>query len=203
MSAPATRSLAGSRSNAELVKNHAQHISQQLFADRDARVYAVLDGARIPDLLPKLDEQNPESECLYRGELAPDIAEVAPYLVQLEPASPFTNWILQHGWGNNWGIFATSPADLRAMRRHFRTFLIVHDEEGKPLYFRFYDPRVLRVYLPTCNADELKTVLGPVSNYFLEDENPNIMLRFSGFSGSIQQERVSINSKQSATEGGE
>lgn len=174
------------------MKNIVQQLTRHLFADEHARVFAVLDGAMIPGLLPKLHEQRPEYECLYRGELAPDLAEVAPYLVQLEPASGFTSWLLEHGWGNNWGVFATSAADLRAMRRHFRTFLIVHDEEGKPLYFRFYDPRVLRVYLPTCNSDELKTFLGPVINYILEDNHPNTMLRYRASSSSIQQDRVSI-----------
>jgi hypothetical protein len=64
----------------------------------------------------------------------------------MELRGHFTNWILEHGWGKNCGIFATSAADLRQMRRHLRTFLVVHDEEGKPLYFRYYDPRVLRVF---------------------------------------------------------
>ncbi|MBA3805009.1 MAG: DUF4123 domain-containing protein [Acidobacteria bacterium] len=146
----------------------------------------------IPGLLPKLHEQRPEYECLYRGELAPDLAEVAPYLVQLEPSSDFTNWILEHGWGKHWGIFATSTVDLRAMRRHFRTFLIVHDEEGKPLYFRFYDPRVLRVYLPTCNADELKSFFGPVITYTLEDKNSDVMLCIRITAGSVQEERMTI-----------
>jgi hypothetical protein len=30
------------------------------------------------------------------------------------------------------------------------------------LLFRYYDPRVLRVYLPSCRPSELETVFGPV-----------------------------------------
>ncbi len=174
------------------MKNFIEQLSQHLFADEHAHTYAVLDGAMIPELLPKLYEREPEYECLYRGELAPDIAEVAPYLVLLESASNFTNWILEHGWGKNWGIFATSAADLRQMRRHFRTFLIVHDEEGTPLYFRYYDPRVLRVYLPTCNAEELTEMFGSVTSYLLEDEDSNTALRFRVESGSIRSEKIQI-----------
>ena len=174
------------------MKQLAPQISQHLFADPHANTYAVLDGAQIPDLLPRLHEQRPEYECLYRGELAPDIAEVAPYLVQLEPDSDFTLWLLEHGWGHNWGIYATSTADLRAMRRHFRTFLIVHDEEGKPLYFRFYDPRVLRVYLPTCNANELTMIFGFINSYILENENPNSALRFNRVSDAVRAETLSV-----------
>lgn len=55
------------------------------------------------------------------------------------------------------------------LRRHFRRFLRVTDEQGQPLMFRYYDPRVLRVYLPTCTAEELALVFGPVSAYLIED----------------------------------
>ena len=174
------------------MSNLVAQLSQHLFADKSAHAYAVLDGAMISDLLPNLHRYHPAYECLYRGELAPDIAEVAPYLVQLEPARDFTNWLLAHGWGHNWGIYATAATDLRALRRHFRTFLIVHDEEGKPLYFRFYDPRVLRVYLPTCKAEELKTIFGPVSNYIFEDKNPEAMLYFRAADGTVQKDIVTI-----------
>jgi hypothetical protein len=170
----------------------ATSIHGQLFSVEGADVYAVLDGASIPDLLQALVNHQPDYECLYRGELAPDMAEVAPYLVRLEPDSDFTDWLVTKGWGNHWGVFAAADADLRAMRRHFRTFLVVYDSNGKPLRFRYYDPRVLRLYLPTCNAEELRTVFGPVVCYLLEDQDPDVMLRFKVESGSLKQERKAL-----------
>jgi Domain of unknown function (DUF4123) len=167
-------------------------IHDRLFSVDGTSVYAVLDGASIPDLLEALVKHQPEYECLFRGELAPDMAEVAPYLVHLEPDSDFTNWVVTEGWGNHWGIFVVADEDLRAMRRHFRTFLVVYDNNGKPLHFRYYDPRVLRVYLPTCNAEELQTVFGPVIGYLLEDEDPNVMLCFQAESGALKQEKKAL-----------
>jgi hypothetical protein len=157
-----------------------QVLHAHLFPQEDGlNTYAVLDGASIPDLLDHLyGEARPEFACLYRGELEPDIAEVAPYLVLLKPGQPFTDWLLTEGWGKHWGIFAISPADFKATQKHFRTFLMVKDPDGKQLYFRYYDPRVLRIYLPTCNAAETATVFGPVRSYTLEDENPATPLRF-------------------------
>ncbi len=169
-----------------------QSISEPLFSKEETNVYAVLDGASIPDLLARLDHCEPEYVCLYRGELAPDMAEVAPYLVRLEPQSEFTDWVLGQGWGQHWGIFAISHAGIREMRQHLRSFLTVYDSEGKPLLFRYYDPRVLRVYLPTCNAEELATVFGPIECYMFEDENPNAALRFRVSSGSLQQEELRL-----------
>ncbi len=175
--------------------NGMQWLSAQLFADPTAGAFAVLDGASVPGLLDQLDRFEPEYECLYRGDLEPDLAEVAPYLVRLQPDSPFTAWVIGEGWGNHWGIFAASPADLREMRHHFRTFLTVHDPEGKPLYFRYYDPRVLRVYLPTCNREELATVFGPVTHYLLEDQDAGALLRFEVKSGALAQEKIALPSE--------
>jgi hypothetical protein len=161
-------------------------IARELFKNEEGSTFAVLDGASVPDLLDTLDREKPEYECLYRGELAPDLAAMAPYLVRLEPESPFASWIIRHGWGNHWGIFALSSSDLRTLRQHFRRFLTVHDgETGKPLLFRYYDPRVLRVYLPTCNAEELTAIFGPVSSFVQEGEDPVSSLRFHLANGSL------------------
>lgn len=170
--------------------NIIQAVSVHLFAEEGTNVFAVLDGASVPNLLSSLYQNQPECVCLYAGELEPDMAEVAPYLIRLHRNSEFTNWVIGQGWGRHWGIFAVSQADLRTLRSHFRKFLMVYDSDGKPLYFRYYDPRVLRVYLPTCNAEELKTVFGPVEYYLLEDEEPNAALRFRNSSGILMQEKL-------------
>lgn len=151
-----------------------------LFREDGTNVFAVLDGASIPDLLDKLYvDDRPEFECLYTGDIAPDLAEAAPYLVRLEPASSFTEWALSQGWGKHWGVFAVSAADFRALRHHLRRFLIVHDVNGKAYYFRFYDPRVLRTYLPSCNPGELASFFGPVETWIMEAEDPKTALRFN------------------------
>jgi hypothetical protein len=157
-----------------------------------AATFSILDGASIPDLLTVLHELRPDYECLFRGELKPDMAEVAPYLVQLEPESEFTDWVLEKGWGNHWGVLVTSSADLRALHRHFRTILVVHDPEGKPLYFRYYDPRVLRIYLPTCNGDQLKEIFGPVESYVMENEDVHEAVLFRLAGGKLEQEVTKV-----------
>jgi len=170
-----------------------QAVSDELFKNEELNVFAVLDGAAIPDLLQQLHEQQPERVCLYRGELEPDMAEVAPYLVKLEPDSDFTDWLIEKGWGRHWGIFALSHESLSAMRRHFRAFLVVYSPENKPIYFRYYDPRVMRVYLPACNVEELAKVFGPIESYLLEDEDAMTALRFRNVSGALQQEKLPLS----------
>ncbi len=163
----------------------AEKFGTYLFADKTMNVFVVLDGASVPELPQKLYRLKVESECLYRGDLKPDLAEVAPYLVRLEANSEVADWVLREGWGNHWGIFALSGEDLRSMRQHFRRFLMVYDEGGNPMYFRFYDPRVLRTYLPICNGGEAAALFGPVTAYLLEAEEPKRALRFRMERGAL------------------
>ena len=161
-------------------------ISPILFKDDGTAVFAVLDGGSIPGLLEKLHAvPRLEFVCLYAGEIKPELAKVAPYLVRLEPNSEFAKWVLREGWGKHWGVFVVEPADFLAMRRHLRRFLIVHTTDGKPFYFRYYDPRVLRPYLPTCTAGELAEFFGPIRTWIAEGEDPSAVLRFNVAAGKL------------------
>lgn len=169
-----------------------QTILQQLFSVPSAKVYAILDGASVPQLPQVLARLEVEAECLYRGELEADLAGAAPYLALVPFDHPFTDWLLQEGWGKHWGVFAISHVDLRELRMHLRTFLKVYGPDLKPLYFRYYDPRVLRAYLPTCDEGELQTVFGPVLRYVLEDANPQHLIKFSIVDGACHSEVVEL-----------
>jgi Domain of unknown function (DUF4123) len=167
-------------------------IGDQLFSDEAMNVFAVLDGASVSGLLDKLYDLAPEFLCLFKGDLTADMAEVAPYLVKIEPDSEFTAWLIGQGWGKHWGVYALTHADLRATDRHLRSLLLVFDESGRPLRFRYYDPRVLRTYLPTCTAEELGAVFGPIGTFLVEEEDTSTVLRFQFSSGLLKQKRISV-----------
>lgn len=173
------------------VRNLVDVLVRHLFADPGARVYAVLDGAAIPDLQAKLREHSVEPVCLYRSDLIPKLARVAPYQVVLARESPFTRWLLQEGWGRHWGIFAVSRTDWRPMREHLCSLIVAYDPDYQPLYFRYYDPRVLRAYLPTCDADELYALFGPISRLLCEDEEGGL-LKYWVAGGQLGVERVAL-----------
>jgi hypothetical protein len=161
---------------------------QRRLSETKQPLYAVLDGASIPNLLALLSEQGASNVCLLPGELDPELAQAAPYLVQCRPQAPLTERFITQGLGNHWGILAESDADLRTLRMHFRKLLSVWDPDGKPLFFRYYDPRVLRVFLPTCTVGELQTFFGPVTAYYGEADTADQLLRFTlGADGLGQQ----------------
>src|SRR5687767_7614535 len=109
----------------------AEKLEQYLFGE-NIYVYAILDGASVPDLLERLDEMRPPYVCLYRGEMDEDLAAVAPYLVNIAPRTQFAKWLLSECWGRHWGIFAHTHYSMVEARKHFRRFLTVHDEAGNP-----------------------------------------------------------------------
>jgi hypothetical protein len=72
-----------------------------------------------------------------------------------------------------------APVSFEELYKHFRRFLTVNTEDGQKLYFRYYDPRVLRVFLPTCDSAQLSEFFGSIKYFFAEDEDPEFILRFS------------------------
>ena len=144
----------------------------------------------------------PPHVCLFSGELAPELAAAAPYLVQLDPESAFTAFVLGNGWDQHWGIIASVPAQVpfRSLRGHFRSFLRVRGPDDDVLLFRYYDPRVFRAYLPTCDAEELAAVYGPVGSYAMEGATPETLVRFRlGPEATLQETVVSLAERPSAT----
>jgi hypothetical protein len=166
-------------SNADQIKKAIHHLFRQEEGRVPLGTYAILDAARDDKIYPALTQADTESLCLYLGEKAEELATVAPYLLCLTQEDPFTQWLMNNGWGKSWGIFVRSSASLKELHRHFRKYLMVYDEKGTPLYFRYYDPRVLRVYLPTCNESELKTFLGPVERYCVEGKIERQLIEYS------------------------
>ena len=145
---------------------------------RDA--WMLVDAARDRHIFELLLECfYSQHSCLFAGPIAPELQVAAPYLVQLSYDDKKTRKFLQMAWGNSWGVFVKSDTKLEALRRHLRTFLLVRDEDGNQLMFRYYDPRILRVYLPTCRVGELETVFGPIERFLMEEAKPDALLDFS------------------------
>jgi hypothetical protein len=147
--------------------------------DPTLATYTILDGAACEDLLPMLEEHAPDHCCLYAGDLDDDVEEVAPYLVRLESDNPFTIWLLESIGNKPWGIFCKAPSTLRELRKHFRNFLIVKGPDGNNLYFRFYDPRVLSNFIPTCDQEQISEIFGPVVTYTARAEEGPVEFRAS------------------------
>lgn len=122
-------------------------------------LYAVVDAARSARARELLCESVDPHASLYDGEQGRAFDEVAPYLVHLRGDSGLLERLVREGWGDAWGIWLVGEAGFDEMRRHLRRFLQVEEPEaGRRLFFRFYDPRVLRSFAVLASAEQVAEV---------------------------------------------
>ena len=132
-----------------------------VWADRHARVHAVIDGAVVPGLPTRVAAAECNGwDCLLRGALPDAVALAAPYLVELSEASPFSDWLLAEATANHpgWGVVLVSRHALLRVREHCRTLSEVLLPEGGRRRWRWWDPELLAVLLPSCSAEQLDEV---------------------------------------------
>ena len=152
-------------------------------------LYALLDAAREPSVLKVIFESKEEYQSLYDGAAGAQLTHFAPYLVRIPPKSPLLDTLVKQAWANSWGVYLTCGQSLKDLRTHFRHFLTVKLPDGKQVSFRYYDPRVLRLFLPTCNVEEITQFFGPVKHFLVEAEDPSLALQFTrGTKGAEKKE---------------
>jgi Domain of unknown function (DUF4123) len=170
----------------------SEKIDEILFASPAETPYAIVDGASVEDLLPQLHGLKPAYQCLYRGEMTTGVEVVAPYLVRLDPGSPFLSWLLKDFWGKHFGIIALADAELLPMRLHLRRHLRVYTEDGAPKLFRFYDPRVFRTFAPTILPQDAAGFFGPVTRFLCENKAGDGIESFRSIDGEIKHEAMAL-----------
>lgn len=157
---------------------------------QNTHTYSVLDAARIFGELDTAQKLQTNFLSLYMGQSEELLSAVAPYLFAYQPDSEFGKWLSEKGWGNSWGMFVETAVSIDELRKHFRKFLLVKTEENEELYFRFYDPRVLRIFLPTCDEQQLVEFFGPISQLIMEDEDPKFALKFSLRNSQLHTQKI-------------
>ncbi len=147
----------------------------------DPTLYGILDLARAPELHEHAARLEPgAAACLFEGRLAPQLRQVSPFLVELAAADPLTRLWRGAGWGKSWGILISSRESLAFVRRRLRHFTQARLPDGQgPVLFRFWDPRVFRVYLPLVEAGEIGAWFEGIDRYIVESEDGGGSLHYT------------------------
>ena len=144
--------------------SHALPLAQQLdslWADAQQRVYALIVGAKVPDLRERLAAGDVDDwDGLWTGELDADERVAAPVLVTLKRASSFTDWLLSEAAATfgGWGAVAQSRLPFLTMRTHGRALCKAQLPNGQSIRIDWMDPDVIEALLPVAAPDQLQRV---------------------------------------------
>lgn len=139
-------------------------------------LYAVLDASRGGRLLELLRESVDPHRSLFEGTQGDALEDVAPYLVHLQAGSDLLDCLVHEGWGKRWGIYLATPMSFELLRRHLRRFLMVEDDAtGAPLFFRYYDPATLRVYVPAASRRQTAQLFGEIDRFWVEGKEGELI----------------------------
>jgi hypothetical protein len=146
------------------------------------KLYGVVDAARDKELaFEGALRYGWRLQWLFGENTAAHMRDVAPYLVPITCASSYPYpeseyldlWAAHLGRGA--GILVLTSATDGAIHAHLSNLFVSADQEGSDYFFRFYDPRVLRSFLPVCDAEEAEELFGPLTTIVLESLVPQVL----------------------------
>jgi len=115
---------------------------------------------------------------LFIGKTGELMDSVAPYLCPTDLDEDDFMKFLSDASSINWGILIHSEYTFKELHHHLRKFLYVKTEQGKKLYFRYYDPSVLPTFLRTCDQEQLDEFFGSVTAFLCKTDLPREYIIF-------------------------
>lgn len=158
-------------------------------------LYGIVDSARNEEVFRYLLADNVKYKSLFEGTKDVRSYGVSGFLVECKKESPLFNWLTTEAWGDSCCIFFTSKASFEELFKHFQKFNRVYLEDDDVVLFRYYDPRVLSIYLPTCTKSELDTFYGEVETFYLEDKDSGLVNGYNRKKEVTDEELVILNSR--------
>ncbi len=143
---------------------------------RGGLLFGLVDASRDARVFELLETSIDRGRSLYEGYAGVALERSAPFLIQFDPSSTLLERLVDEGWTRGFATYFTSDDTERDLRRHFRRFLFVEAEgiEGR-VYFRFYDPRVLRTFWPMATPRQQTELGAPVRRWFLPDDDGGLL----------------------------
>jgi hypothetical protein len=158
-------------------------------------LYALADGCQVLDWIHGLREKfGQEARMLFQGPgtVYHEIEEVAPYLCSLDPENALlSEWFGLHG--SNAGVLIASDVPMSVLYTHLRNVFVAKDSNDQDYFFRFYDPRVLRGFLPAARPEEVCQFFGPIRWMIVEDIGPASLIAYTHDQGKLRTQRLTVS----------
>lgn len=136
-----------------------------------SKSYLLLDGAQIDGLIARLYalEDAPAVHPLYLQTVYEALADVGPMLVLLNPNSELAQ-VFNQQWRLTAGVWLESDAQEDELVEHLRSLIHARIDDSLTVLLRYYDPRIMRLWLGPLKAEERDALLGPISLVRLPDD---------------------------------
>ncbi|PXF64393.1 DUF4123 domain-containing protein [Kangiella spongicola] len=162
------------KSKNKLSKAAIRRLEELLFTNKELNTYAIIDAAKKGSIPYFLEGMKATFASLLQGDDAKKLAEVAPYIVLLEKGSDVSQWYMEKLYGNSVGFALKTNLGIEGLiqfwARKVKTRIPGTEEKG---FFRYYDPSVLREYLPILEEDnELIEFMGTTNSILVEAQKP-------------------------------
>lgn len=142
------------------------------------QAYLLLDSAQIERLPQRLFELGCTTfHSLYQNTVYRPLEAVGPVLVSVAPNSALAQTFVRE-WSATCGIWLESEAPETVLLKHLRSLIHVRVEGDVTVLFRYYDPRITKLWLAELAAAERDRLMGPVRQIRLPElvihqENPD------------------------------
>ena len=155
-------------------------------------MYAILDASRDLDSLSLSRHLCSECRPLL---FDPALRDVAPYLMPCEEEGAIAALILGSARVKDLGILVESgQASFDQLLRFLRSRLLVRRErDRKAVFFRFYDPCVLRELLPVLSPEDMSVFAGPIEAFHCQGERLGEVISFRVSGTTLNTDIQSVN----------
>ena len=145
------------------------------------KTYAIVDAGKFQWGFDEIKNCGMPFRCLFKGEAAKQLKDVAPYLIEINQESRFTQRLFKydpeipdvmtsvHLWHKEPGIYIRSRSDFDTIWKHFRRFTRVQNDKGEWYYFRFWEPKVSLNTLQMLSGNQKET-----SDFLRPRNNPPV-----------------------------
>lgn len=125
---------------------------------KGTKTYALMDCALDSTIYPTIQASGCPNQKLYGESWQSGLADIAPHVVELTSSAKFSTELLTWDWYGNWGYFVQSTTSLSDLAQSFADLTTAKLSSGEEVFFRFFDPRVIRVFLAQASKNDLQSV---------------------------------------------
>jgi Domain of unknown function (DUF4123) len=154
--------------------------------------FVILDGAHFKSKMDQAILLNENHHNLYTGISPAHLEPLGPFIFEFPHNQEFYEWYMENVQANSRGLIVESIHTFNEVKSHFKTLIKVRTESGHNLFFRFYDSRVIRSFLPTCQEAELIDFFGPVQSIFAQSVEADILLNYRIQNKKLITEKIEL-----------